>query len=155
MQVAGRGAQCVYRGDGRRGAPIQMMWQAASLGRWLRMAAAVRPLWPPAAQPPRPATRAMATGAGPPAEADTVVVGSGVVGLAVARELATHGRRVLVLEAGPSIAAGGNSRRSSDVVHSGLYYRPGSLKARLCVEGRRMMYAYCEERGVAFRKTGA
>ena len=82
-----------------------------------------------------------------------VVVGAGVVGLAIGRALAAAGREVLVLEAERSIGTG-TSSRNSEVVHAGIYYVPGSLKARLCVEGRRMLYAYCAERGVAHRKLG-
>jgi L-2-hydroxyglutarate oxidase LhgO len=84
---------------------------------------------------------------------DCVVVGAGVVGLAVARELALQGHEVIVLEAEDSI---GNhtSSRNSEVVHAGIYYPEGSLKARLCVEGKGLLYAYCRERGVAFDNCG-
>ena len=85
--------------------------------------------------------------------ADCVVVGAGVVGLAIARELAIAGRDVLVLEAENAIGAH-TSSRNSEVIHAGLYYPPGSLKARLCVEGRDALYAYCIERGVAHRRIG-
>jgi L-2-hydroxyglutarate oxidase LhgO len=84
---------------------------------------------------------------------DCVVVGAGVVGLAIGRALAVAGREVLVLEGERSIGTG-TSSRNSEVVHAGIYYTPGSLKARLCVEGRRLLYAYCAERGVAHRKLG-
>ncbi|HWS73578.1 MAG TPA: NAD(P)/FAD-dependent oxidoreductase [Quisquiliibacterium sp.] len=84
---------------------------------------------------------------------DTVVVGAGVVGLAIAHELAVTGREVLVLEAAAQFGSGVSSR-NSEVIHAGLYYEPGSLKARLCVEGRRLLYAWCEERGVAHRRCG-
>jgi L-2-hydroxyglutarate oxidase LhgO len=84
---------------------------------------------------------------------DCVVVGAGVVGLAIGRALAAAGRDVLVLEAERAIGTG-TSSRNSEVMHAGIYYTPGSLKARLCVEGRRMLSAYCAERGVAFRKLG-
>jgi len=86
-------------------------------------------------------------------EAQTVVVGAGVVGLAVARQLALSGREVLVLERAQHIGTE-TSSRNSEVIHSGIYYPPGSLKARLCVAGRDMLYAYCEERGIAHRRTG-
>jgi L-2-hydroxyglutarate oxidase LhgO len=86
-------------------------------------------------------------------DVDATVVGAGVVGLAVARALALTGRSVLVIEAAEGIGTG-TSSRNSEVIHAGLYYPPGSLKARLCVEGRRLLYAYCEERGVAHRKCG-
>jgi L-2-hydroxyglutarate oxidase LhgO len=84
---------------------------------------------------------------------DCVVIGAGVVGLAVARELATRGRDVIVLEAENAIGTG-TSSRNSEVIHAGLYYPPGSLKARLCVEGKRMLYAYCAERGVDAKAIG-
>jgi len=84
---------------------------------------------------------------------DCVVVGAGVIGLAVARALAEAGRSVLVIESCRAIGTGASSR-NSEVVHGGLYYAPGSLKARLCVAGRRLLYAYCAERGVAHRKLG-
>ncbi len=84
---------------------------------------------------------------------ECVVVGAGVIGLAVARALATAGREVLVLERSRAIGTG-TSSRNSEVVHGGLYYTPGSLKARLCVSGRRLLHAYCAERGIAQRKLG-
>jgi L-2-hydroxyglutarate oxidase LhgO len=84
---------------------------------------------------------------------ECVVVGAGVIGLALARTLALRGREVVVLEAEDRIGTGISSR-SSEVVHSGIYYPQGSLKARLCVEGRRALYAYCEARGVAHRRCG-
>lgn len=82
---------------------------------------------------------------------DAVVIGAGVVGLAVARELALTGHAVLVLEANAGIGME-TSSRNSEVIHAGLYYPQGSLKARLCVEGRRRLYAYCEARGVPHRR---
>ena len=84
---------------------------------------------------------------------DCVVVGAGVVGLAVARALALQGREVLVLEAAQAIGTG-ISARNSEVIHAGLYYPTGSLKARLCVQGRDMLYAYCGDRGVPHRRCG-
>jgi L-2-hydroxyglutarate oxidase LhgO len=84
---------------------------------------------------------------------DCVVVGAGVVGLAVARALALSGREVLVLEACNAIGTQ-TSARNSEVIHSGLYYPPGSLKATLCVRGNAMLYAYCAERGIAYSRCG-
>ena len=84
---------------------------------------------------------------------DCVVIGAGVVGLAVARALALHGREVLVLEAQDAIGTQ-TSARNSEVIHAGLYYPKGSLKATLCVEGKAMLYRYCAERGVAHRRCG-
>jgi L-2-hydroxyglutarate oxidase LhgO len=84
---------------------------------------------------------------------DAVVVGAGVVGLAVARALALGGREVLVLEASEAFGTG-TSSRNSEVIHAGIYYPSGSAKARLCVEGKRMLYAYCAAHGVAHRRIG-
>lgn len=84
---------------------------------------------------------------------DAVVVGAGVVGLAVARALATAGREVVVLEAEDAIGTHSSSR-NSEVVHAGIYYPEGSLKARTCVEGRERLYAYCAERGIPHRRCG-
>ena len=86
-------------------------------------------------------------------ESDVTIVGAGVVGLAVARAFALSGREVLVLEAARRIG-GGVSSRNSGVIHSGLYDPPGSLKARLCVEGRRALYGYCLARDVPVRACG-
>ena len=84
---------------------------------------------------------------------DAVVVGAGVVGLAVARALALAGREVIVLEAETAFGTGISSR-NSEVIHAGIYYPQGSLKARLCVQGRQQLYAYCAERGIAHRRCG-
>ena len=84
---------------------------------------------------------------------ETIVVGAGVIGLAVARQLALHGQEVLVLEEENAIGTH-TSSRNSEVVHAGIYYPPGSLKARLCVAGRRMLYDYCERRGVPASRLG-
>ncbi|MBK1666135.1 FAD-dependent oxidoreductase [Rhodospirillum rubrum] len=78
---------------------------------------------------------------------DCVVIGAGVVGLAVARALARAGREVMILEQAPSFGTA-TSSRNSEVIHAGLYYTPGSLKARLCVEGRAKLLAFCAEAGV-------
>jgi len=87
------------------------------------------------------------------ADIDCVVLGAGVVGLAVARELALAGREVLVVEATEAIGTG-TSSRNSEVIHAGIYYAPGSLKARLCVSGKEMLYAYCAERGIPHKRLG-
>ena len=84
---------------------------------------------------------------------DAVVVGAGVVGLAVARALAQSGREVLVLEREARIGSG-ISARNSEVIHAGLYYPVGSLKAQFCARGRDLLYAYCLERGVEHRRVG-
>ncbi|MCW5650627.1 MAG: NAD(P)/FAD-dependent oxidoreductase [Ramlibacter sp.] len=84
---------------------------------------------------------------------DCVVVGAGVVGLAVARALALRGREVMVLEAAEAIGTG-TSSRNSEVIHAGIYYPAGSLKARLCVQGKQQLYAYCAERGLGHRRCG-
>lgn len=84
---------------------------------------------------------------------DAAVVGAGVVGLAVARELACSGRSVIVLEKEAAIGTGVSSR-SSEVIHAGIHYPHGSLKERLCIAGKRLLYAYCERHGVAHRRIG-
>lgn len=84
---------------------------------------------------------------------DTVVIGAGVVGLACAHSLARDGREVVVLERETAFGTG-ISARNSEVIHAGLYYPPGSLKARLCVEGRHRLYAWCEEHRVNHARCG-
>jgi L-2-hydroxyglutarate oxidase LhgO len=84
---------------------------------------------------------------------DCVVIGAGVVGLACARALAVSGREVLVLERHGQIGTE-TSSRNSEVIHAGIYYDPGSLKARLCVAGRAQLYAHCNMFGVPFRRCG-
>ncbi len=84
---------------------------------------------------------------------DAVVVGAGVIGLAVGRALALRGLETLVLESANAIGTG-TSSRNSEVIHAGLYYPTGSLKARLCVAGKQALYAYCAARGVAHRRCG-
>ena len=84
---------------------------------------------------------------------DCVVIGAGVVGLAVARALALAGREVMVLEAQDAIGTG-TSSRNSEVIHAGIYYPQGSRKAQLCVEGKALLYQYCAERGIAHRRCG-
>jgi L-2-hydroxyglutarate oxidase LhgO len=84
---------------------------------------------------------------------ECVVIGAGVVGLAVARALAARGCEVIVLEANEATGIG-TSSRNSEVIHAGLYYPRGSLKATLCVRGREMLYDYCAVRGVSHQRCG-
>jgi len=86
-------------------------------------------------------------------EFDCAVIGAGVVGLAVARTLALAGREVIVLEAEGAIGTG-TSSRNSEVIHAGIYYPEGSLKALLCVEGKRLLYEYLEQRSLPHRRCG-
>ena len=86
-------------------------------------------------------------------EVDCVVVGAGVVGLAVARALALAGREVIVLDAAEGIGTE-TSSRNSEVIHAGIYYPANSLMARFCVAGRRKLYPYCEEKGVPHENCG-
>ncbi len=88
-----------------------------------------------------------------PVRVQTVVVGAGVVGLACARALALAGHEVVLVEAQAGVGRG-TSSRNSGVIHAGLYYPGGSHKARLCVRGAALLYAYCAERGVAHARTG-
>jgi L-2-hydroxyglutarate oxidase LhgO len=84
---------------------------------------------------------------------ECVVIGAGAIGLAVARALAMAGREVVILEAEEAIGTH-TSSRNSEVIHAGIYYPQGSLKARSCVSGRQRLYLYCEEHGVPFRRCG-
>ncbi|RUN82576.1 NAD(P)/FAD-dependent oxidoreductase [Pandoraea apista] len=84
---------------------------------------------------------------------DCVVIGAGVVGLAVARALAMAGREVIILESERAIGTG-TSSRNSEVIHGGIYYPPGSLKAKLCVEGKHRLYEFCASHGVEHRRCG-
>jgi L-2-hydroxyglutarate oxidase LhgO len=84
---------------------------------------------------------------------DCVVIGAGVVGLAVARALAVRGRETLILEAADAIGTG-TSSRNSEVIHAGIYYAPGSQKASLCVRGRQLLYRYCDAHGIEYRRCG-
>jgi len=86
-------------------------------------------------------------------QVQSLVVGAGAVGLAIARELAVSGREVVVLEQADAFGTV-TSSRNSEVIHAGIYYAPGSLKARLCVEGREALYAYCDQHRVAYRRCG-
>lgn len=84
---------------------------------------------------------------------DVVVAGAGVVGLAVARALAIAGNEVIVLEQEKLIGSH-TSSRNSEVIHAGIYYPQGSLKAQMCVEGKHKLYGYCEDRGIGYRRCG-
>ena len=86
-------------------------------------------------------------------QVDAVVLGAGVVGLAVARALALQGREVWLLEAENAIGTG-TSSRNSEVIHAGIYYPQGSLKTRLCVDGKNQLYAYAAERGIGHSRCG-
>ena len=85
--------------------------------------------------------------------ADVVIIGAGVVGLALAQRIAERGRSVIALEREARIGTHSSSR-NSEVIHAGLYYAPGSLKARLCVRGKELLYAFCAERGVPHARIG-
>src|SRR5881409_2274091 len=91
----------------------------------------------------------------PPRECDLVVVGGGILGLAVARELLRRGpmARLCVLEGERRLAAH-QTGHNSGVIHAGIYYEPGSLKARLCVRGAREMYAFCDEHSIPVERCG-
>ena len=86
-------------------------------------------------------------------DVDCIVAGAGVVGLAIGRALARAGREALVLEAAGAFGTGISSR-SSEVIHAGIYYEPGSLKAELCVRGRAALYDFCASHGVAHARPG-
>jgi L-2-hydroxyglutarate oxidase LhgO len=87
------------------------------------------------------------------ADVETIVIGAGVVGLAVARALAMAGHEVMVLEQHELIGSE-TSSRNSEVIHAGIYYPPGSLRARLCVRGKELLYRFCAESGVAHARCG-
>src|SRR5215211_854710 len=84
---------------------------------------------------------------------DCVVVGAGVIGLAVARRLARTGREVVVLEEAEGIGTV-TSSRNSEVIHAGIYYPAGSWMARMCVSGKQSLYRYCDEHGIPHRNCG-
>ena len=84
---------------------------------------------------------------------DAIVIGAGVVGLAVARRLAMAGREVIILESSEAIGTE-TSSRNSEVIHAGIYYPKGSWKSRLCVEGKKALYRYCQSHGVEHRNCG-
>ncbi len=87
------------------------------------------------------------------AEVETIIVGAGVIGLAIGAEIARKGGEVFILESGGAIGSGISSR-NSEVIHSGVYYPEESLKCRLCVEGRPLLYAYCDGHSISYRKCG-
>ena len=84
---------------------------------------------------------------------ECIVIGAGVVGLAIARKLAQSGREVMIVETDSAIGMG-TSSRNSEVIHAGLYYPEGSLKAQLCVQGKKQLYAYCEARHIPYNRMG-
>jgi len=84
--------------------------------------------------------------------ADCIVIGAGVVGLAVARAMARKGRDVIILEKADAFGTEASSR-NSEVIHAGVFYPHGSLKERLCIEGRDKIYAFCDAYGVAYKRT--
>ena len=86
---------------------------------------------------------------------DIAIIGGGIVGLATANALLDQSprRRLILVEAEPRLASH-QSGHNSGVIHSGLYYKPGSLKARLCAEGREAMYRFCQDRGIAHERCG-
>lgn len=86
-------------------------------------------------------------------QVECIVAGAGVVGLAIARALALAGREVVLVEAADAIGTG-TSSRNSEVIHAGIYYEPGSLKAELCVRGRALLYAFCASHGVGHKRIG-
>jgi len=86
-------------------------------------------------------------------DVDCIVIGAGVIGLAVARALAQAGREVIILERERHFGMH-TSSRNSEVIHAGIHYEPGSLKARMCVAGRDLLYRYCAERGIPHRRCG-
>lgn len=87
------------------------------------------------------------------ADIETIVVGAGLLGLAIARELAQRGHEVMVLEQHDLIGSE-SSARNSEVIHAGIYYPQNSLKARACVEGKWLLYDYCRARNVPCSNLG-
>ena len=86
-------------------------------------------------------------------DVDCIVVGAGVIGLSIARALARGGREVIILECERHFGMH-TSSRNSEVIHAGIHYEPHSLKARMCVAGRDLLYRYCAERGIPHRRCG-
>ncbi|GLT91270.1 hypothetical protein SLE2022_091660 [Rubroshorea leprosula] len=89
----------------------------------------------------------------PKEKVECVVIGAGVVGLAVARELSIRGKEVLVVDSAPTFGTG-TSSRNSEVIHAGIYYPPNSFKALFCVKGRKLLYRFCSEHGVPHKQIG-
>ncbi|KDP34649.1 hypothetical protein JCGZ_11962 [Jatropha curcas] len=89
----------------------------------------------------------------PKEKVECVVIGAGVVGVAVARELSLKGKEVLVLDSAPTFGTS-TSSRNSQVIHAGIYYPPNSLKALFCVRGRNLLYSYCSKHGIPHKQTG-
>src|SRR6201998_275372 len=84
---------------------------------------------------------------------ECVIIGAGVIGLAIARRLARAGREVIVLEAAEAIGTV-TSSRNSEVIHAGIYYKAGSLMARMCVAGKTMLYRYCSDHCIPHKNCG-
>jgi L-2-hydroxyglutarate oxidase LhgO len=97
--------------------------------------------------------RTLSTSTAAETDTEVLVIGAGVVGLAVARQLAIAGREVLLLDAEKNFGTG-QSSRNSEVIHAGIYYPQGSLKAQMCVEGRKLLYEYCSQREIPHRRLG-
>lgn len=86
-------------------------------------------------------------------QVDTIIIGAGVIGLAIARRMAMAGQEVVVLESEDAIGTGLSSR-NSEVIHAGIYYPEGSLKGKLCRPGRDALYDYCESHGIPYKRIG-
>ena len=86
-------------------------------------------------------------------DVDCIVIGAGVIGLSIARALARDGRSVVIIEAERQFGMH-TSSRNSEVIHAGIHYAPDSLKARLCVTGKELLYRYCSRRGIEHRRCG-
>lgn len=97
--------------------------------------------------------RTFSAGAGAETDTEVLVIGAGVIGLAIARQLASAGRDVLLIDAAQSFGSEISSR-SSEVIHAGIYYPKNSLKAQMCVKGRHLMYEYCSQREIPHRRLG-
>src|SRR6185436_8988692 len=113
---------------------------------------ALRAPWP-ASPPSRASSPLPSNGCWLVERLDAVVIGAGVVGLAVARALALAGREVVIIEGEDAIGTH-TSSRNSEVIHAGIYYPKGSLKARSCVAGKELLYKYCVSHGVPHRRCG-